>query len=256
MLLTIVVFLIVLSILILVHELGHFLMAKRVGIKVEEFGFGYPPRLFSKKIGETVYSLNLLPFGGFVRLHGEELAEKVKESKRAFWAKSKKARTVVIIAGVLANFLLAVVVFSVVYSVIGIPTQTDQVIIIGVVPDSPAAEVNLKEEDIILAVDEETLRNLDHFVELIEKKKGKEVSLLVRREEKEMSFSLVPRESPPSLQPTLADSRVASHRPAILLLVSSVQCGEAELLLLHTVMIISTDSLALSQKGMVLLQSV
>jgi len=72
MILTIITFLIVLSILVLVHEAGHFLLAKKAGIKVEEFGFGYPPRIVAKKIGETIYSLNLLPFGGFVRLYGEE----------------------------------------------------------------------------------------------------------------------------------------------------------------------------------------
>ena len=68
---SILVFIIVLSILVIVHELGHFLVAKKFGILVEEFGFGLPPKIFSKKIGETIYSLNALPFGGFVRLHGE-----------------------------------------------------------------------------------------------------------------------------------------------------------------------------------------
>ena len=66
---SIITFLIVLSILVLVHEAGHFFAAKKAGILVEEFGFGLPPRIFGKKVGETLYSLNLLPFGGFVRLH-------------------------------------------------------------------------------------------------------------------------------------------------------------------------------------------
>src|SRR3972149_3303855 len=71
MITSILVFLIVLSILVIVHELGHFIMARRAGVKVEEFGFGLPPRIWGKQIGETLYSINALPFGGFVRLYGE-----------------------------------------------------------------------------------------------------------------------------------------------------------------------------------------
>lgn len=85
MLLTIITFFIILSVLVLVHEFGHFLLAKKAGIKVEEFGFGLPPKVVSLKFGETVYSLNWLPFGGFVRLYGEELENekiKMKNEKR------------------------------------------------------------------------------------------------------------------------------------------------------------------------------
>ena len=71
MFITIVAFVFVLSLLILVHEIGHFAAARRVGIRVEEFGIGWPPRLFSRRIGETLYSINLLPLGGFVRMFGE-----------------------------------------------------------------------------------------------------------------------------------------------------------------------------------------
>lgn len=196
MLLTLIVFLIVLSVLILVHELGHFLIAKRVGIKVEEFGFGYPPRLFSKRIGETIYSVNLLPFGGFVRLHGEELTEKT-EAKNAFWAKSKKARAAVICAGVIANFLLAVVVFSIVYSFMGIPTRTDHIKIVGLLPDSPAEEAGLEEGDSILAVDGQALKEIDVFIDTVEEKKGEPLALTIGREGEELLFFLVPRPSPP-----------------------------------------------------------
>jgi len=197
MLLTVVIFFIILSILVLVHELGHFLAAKKAGIKVEEFGLGYPPRVWGKKIGETLYSINALPFGGFVRLYGEELADRVKENKRAFWAKSKKVRTAVITAGVLANFLLAVVVFSVVYSVIGIPTKIDQVKIIELVPGSPAETGGLQIDDVVLSVDGEPLGGLSNFVGLIEEKKGAEVTLLVERVGEEFLLAVTPREDPP-----------------------------------------------------------
>lgn len=228
MFLTLIVFFITLSTLVLVHELGHFLAAKKAGIKVEEFGLGYPPRIFGVKIGETVYSVNWVLFGGFVKLFGEELADQRRSKrgstlKRAFWAKSKKARTAVILAGVAANFLLAIFVFSVVYSFSGIPTKTDQVRIIGVVSNSPAEKTGLKENDIVLSVDGQELRELDDFIKLIDEKRGNQVGLMVVREkdnpclekvlgggpvieEKQVGFScqngnlvlwITPRESPP-----------------------------------------------------------
>lgn len=197
MILTVITFLIVLSVLVLVHELGHFLVAKRAGIKVEEFGFGLPPRIFGKKIGETVYSLNWLPFGGFVKLYGEELEN--GKGVKAFWAKSKIARTAVIVAGVLANFLLAIVVFSLVYSFSGIPTKTNKIIIAGVLANSPAEKIGLKEGDVVLAVDDEKLTALDRFLKLIDQKKGQPVKLLVVREKdnNQLIFRMTPRENPP-----------------------------------------------------------
>ncbi len=218
--LTLITFLIVFSVIILVHELGHFWIARKAGIKVEEFGFGFPPRLTGKKIGKTFFSLNWLPFGGFVRLFGEELVKdykkKGKDYKEAFWYKSKRARIAVLVAGVLANFLLAIVCFSIVYSISGIPTQTDRVNIVAVLPDSPAAELDLKENDIVLSVDEVKVNDLNHFVDLIDQRKGKEVKLLLERKkdnpclegilDDEQKFScqdsnlllgIEPRENPP-----------------------------------------------------------
>src|SRR3989344_5154650 len=100
MILSILTFLLVLSVLVIVHEAGHYYAARRAGILVEEFGFGLPPRIWGKKVGETLYSLNLLPFGGFVRLHGENVDEEIKNPERAFLNKSKKTRTSIILAGV------------------------------------------------------------------------------------------------------------------------------------------------------------
>jgi regulator of sigma E protease len=107
-LLTIIAFIVIFSILILIHELGHFLMAKRAGIKVEEFGLGMPPRIWGKKKGETVYSINWIPFGGFVRMLGDSATDaKSLKNKRSFASKSLRSRTLVIIAGVVMNFVLA-----------------------------------------------------------------------------------------------------------------------------------------------------
>src|SRR5687767_3578783 len=101
----ILVAIIVLSILVFIHELGHFSVAKKLGIGVEEFGLGLPPRVWGKKIGETIYSFNWLPFGGFVRLTGEDPEEEGKvhdkgKLKKYFWARSKKERAAVLLAGV------------------------------------------------------------------------------------------------------------------------------------------------------------
>ncbi|MGB9706783.1 MAG: site-2 protease family protein, partial [Microgenomates group bacterium] len=218
MLLTTLTFFFILSVLVLVHEFGHLLAAKKAGIKVEEFGFGYPPRIWAKKIGETEYSLNAVPFGGFVRLFGDPAEGKLvtgKAFKQSFLGKSKKARTAVILAGVLANFLLGVVVFSIIYSISGIPQKTDKIKIVGIAPGSPAQKFGLKEGDVILAVDDQKLTELTKFTKLIEEKKGKEIKLLVGREKDNpclekvlggagfscqdgnLLFWLAPRENPP-----------------------------------------------------------
>jgi len=206
MLLSVITFLIVFTVIILVHEMGHFLTARKAGIKVEEFGFGYPPRAFARKIGKTVLSLNWLPFGGFVKLLGEDLKEgpkKGKDYKEAFWYKSKKQRAIVLVSGVIANFLLAIVCFSIVYSVLGIPTDTDRVNIVGVLPETPAATVGIKENDVVLEVDEQKIENLDHFITLIDEKKGEEVTLLIARESESLTFKIEPRENPPENEGSL-----------------------------------------------------
>lgn len=122
---SILLFIIILVALVLVHEFGHFLAAKRAGMKVEEFGVGFPPRLFSRRRGETEYSFNALPFGGFVRIFGEnpeEVAERPKEASRSFSGKSRKAQAMVVAAGVVMNVLAAWALFSAGYMV-GLPAE-------------------------------------------------------------------------------------------------------------------------------------
>ncbi|MDE2839466.1 MAG: site-2 protease family protein, partial [Chloroflexota bacterium] len=103
MLITILAFLFVLSLLILAHEIGHFVAARRVGIHVVEFGIGWPPRLISRRVGDTLYSLNLLPLGGFVRMFGEFGGAE----PGSFMSKRPAERAVVILAGVAMNILIA-----------------------------------------------------------------------------------------------------------------------------------------------------
>ncbi len=154
---TLLIFIIVLSVLVLVHELGHFLAAKKAGIKVEEFGLGLPPRLIGKRIGETIYSINALPFGGFVRMAGEDAASKNIPKNRQFIYQKRSIKTVILIAGVIMHLLLAFVCFSVVYSISGIPTLTDHVKIEDILPNSPAKDAGLVSGDIVVSINNQNI---------------------------------------------------------------------------------------------------
>lgn len=174
---SILVFFFVLSILVIVHEFGHFWVAKRNGIWVEEFGFGLPPRVFGKKIGETIYSINALPFGGFVKLHGELTDDKVIDNKRAFLNKSKKVKIAVIVAGVVMNTLLAIVAFAIVYSHYGIPQEQGFVEVVGIVPNTPAANSKIVVGERIYAIDDKEVFKKDEVTN-ISAKGGKHILLV------------------------------------------------------------------------------
>lgn len=196
---TLLVFLLILSILVLVHEFGHFIAAKRAGVKVEEFGLGLPllPKLISIRFGETQYCLYPVLFGGFVKLYGEE-ATVTKDSYRAFSSKSKKVRAGIITAGVVMNFLLAVVAFSILYSVVGIPRKTDEVRVIGVLDSSPAKLAGITEEDVVVSIDGQAVHSNETFIQSIENRRGKEVTIEVRdRSGVTKQINVSPRESPP-----------------------------------------------------------
>ncbi len=190
-------FIIILTLLIVVHEAGHFFAARRLGIWVEEFGLGLPPRLFSKKRGNTIYSLNALPFGGFVRLHGENLDETITNPEVAYLRKSKKVRTAVVVAGVVMNLILGVVAFAVVYSFTGVPRETGVVRIVGISAGSPAEAVGLADEDIIKSVDSTQITSNSQFIGLIDENRGKEVTLEVERNQKLVDIKVTPRNQPP-----------------------------------------------------------
>ena len=211
MIASILIFLIILSILILVHELGHFFMARRAGIWVEEFGIGLPPRIIGKKIGETIYSLNLLPFGGFVRLHGENTKEGVTKPKRAFINKGKNTRALVIIAGVIMNFILAILAFSIVYSVSGIPREGENVKIVQVAEGSPAEAGGITTGEIVKSVDGNVVNTTSRFVDLIEERKGMEVTLTLFDGEGLREVKINPRGDPPEGQGPLGVTVTATE---------------------------------------------
>ncbi len=164
-------FIIILAVLILAHEFGHFIAAKRAGIRVDEFGIGFPPRLWKKKIGETTYSLNAFPVGGFVKIFGEnpdDLPAQAGESmhgkdvKRSFVHKSKWIQAWVVGAGIIFNLLLAWVLVSVGFMA-GLPFSAEDekygarvegaaLTVTQVMPSSPAEVAGLKGGDYILAL--------------------------------------------------------------------------------------------------------
>ena len=213
--LTLIVFILLLSILVIVHELGHYLAAKIIGVKVEEFGLGYPPKLFGKKIGETEYTLNALPFGGFVRLYGEngETTDEIKSKKhkikkivdnRAFCARSKLERMGILTAGVAMNFVLGVVVITYLFTQ-GVVVPTEKVRIQEVLPNTPANFSGLKVDDVIVSINGVKIKTAEGLIAETKKNAGKSVSLFIQRcgqkqvEKKEekcenLTVSLVPRE--------------------------------------------------------------
>ena len=197
MITSIIVFVAVLSVLILVHELGHFFVAKRSGVWVEEFGFGLPPRVIGKKVGETIYSINLLPFGGFVRLHGENSDEALSDPKRAFLNQNKKKKVAIIVAGVIMNFFLAITAFSISYSFSGIPRQTENVKVVEVAEGSPAADAGLKEGDVVKEIEGKEVKTTEDFINIIEEVKGETVNVVLLREGQELTLPTNLREDPP-----------------------------------------------------------
>ena len=208
MLVTIVAFILILSLLVLIHELGHFLLAKRFGIKVEEFGFGFPPRVFGKRIGETLYSINLLPVGGFVKLYGEDAAgggkvggAKVKNKnydlKRAFFARSAWQRALIVLAGVVMNFLLAVVLISYLFATQGVSIPGKTVRIVEVLKDGPSYVAGIKNDDIILSINAKMVEKNEDFIAETKAHLGEAVTVRVKRGEKIIAITLIPRlESP------------------------------------------------------------
>jgi regulator of sigma E protease len=200
---SILIFFLVLSVLVLVHEFGHFWVAKKSGVWVEEFGLGLPPRAWGKKIGDTLYSLNWLPFGGFVKLHGENLDDKVTNPKRSFLNKSKRARGLIVTAGVVMNFLLAVVLFAVGYTFSGFPRETSNVKVVEIANESPAQDAGFQKNDIVRTVGGEAATSNEGFVSLVEKHKGEDVIFGIERNGQALDISATPRKDHPANEGSL-----------------------------------------------------
>ncbi|TXH01799.1 MAG: RIP metalloprotease RseP [Candidatus Moraniibacteriota bacterium] len=221
--LTILIFVIVLGVLIFVHELGHFLTARRNGVKAEEFGFGFPPRVFgvvfddfTKKFRlvkgnedvespHTVYSLNWIPLGGFVRIKGEDRDAPLEPD--SFAGKSAWVRFKILVAGVVMNFLLAWVLFSVVL-MLGFPEQINpedraqyehtQVQILQVQPGTPAESIGLLAGDVLKKLDTTPVKNLSVVTDYIAAHKGKEIAVTIDRGGETLVLKGTPRTDAPA----------------------------------------------------------
>lgn len=246
MVLTAIVFLLILSVLVLIHEAGHFFVAKRLGIKVEEFGFGLPllPKIFSFKRGETEYSIYPALIGGFVKLYGEDEAGAGRVSlsgkdptslklrgaseERAFYSRPVWQRAIVVVAGVVMNTLLAVVIYYIFMFVGNFKTElpvyppdvqvpkfflVDQkvntkVIIGEVAKGSPAEKAGIASISQIVSVNGVRVEKMDYFLNVIKANKGKKITLewLDLKTNKKFTSIVVPRINPPKNEGALGVS--------------------------------------------------
>lgn len=209
---TVLIFLAILSVLVLVHELGHFFAAKLFKIKVEEFGFGLPPRVFGFKYGETLYSINWLPIGGFVKLYGEDEAgsgkvsikaqkTSLKDANRAFFSKPAWQRMVVIVAGVFMNFVLAVALISYLFAAVGVPVPTDKVVVSAVIKGAPAEIAGLTKGQVIESINGKVVKSPQDVLDTTRANLGKVVEVKVLTEEgSRQTIKLTPRKDYPKNQ--------------------------------------------------------
>ncbi len=215
---TILIFLAVLVVLILVHEWGHFITAKWTGMRVDEFGIGFPPKLFSWRKGETVYSINSLPIGGFVKILGENgdgdgEVLSVADQARTFSARPKWAQAIVLIAGVTMNVLLAwVVLVAILMMGTDVRVGSDVVspgtplMILGAVPGSPAEDLPLKAIILSAARGEEVLAvpTPESFREFVTNGNGAPITLTYRDGEVEETVTLTPARGVDPTKPDVA----------------------------------------------------
>ena len=192
-LITIAAFVLVLSFLVLIHELGHFWAARLLGIKVRELGIGFPPRAKGFWRNGIVYSLNWIPVGGFVRLEGES----DPDVPEGYAGKPVWARAAVLVAGSGMNLLLAWFIFG---GLASLPTERlvdSEIIIQEVVPGSPADEANLRAGDIIRSVNGQDILTIDQLARHVDDASGEEITMSVQRGTAPLAVYLTPRPNPP-----------------------------------------------------------
>lgn len=196
---TLIASIIVFGLMIFVHEFGHFILARIVGIKVEEFALGMGPKIISKKGKETLYSLRLLPFGGFCRMAGEMGNEGYTETaiydSGRFDQKPVASRMAVVIAGPVMNFILAILLFSLIFGFMGIPQDYDTTI--GeIMAGSPAESVGLQSGDRITGINGTPVASWSEMVELINAVPGQALQVQYARNGEERTVEIVPQPDP------------------------------------------------------------
>lgn len=201
--------LILIVVLVLSHEAGHFLLAKWRGVRVDEFGIGFPPRLLSVKKGETRYSLNFFPLGGFVKIFGED----GEEGPRSFASQSLWVRSLIVAGGVSANIIIAWIIFSLLAG-IGTPQIADggngEITVVAVAPGSPAEAAGMKSGDRVRG-----FSSVREVQESINKRRGEQIILDIERGGKPVTILAVPRVSPPEGEGALGIAMVEIARVAV-----------------------------------------
>ena len=183
----------IIVVIIIAHELGHFITAKSTGVKVDEFGIGFPPRLLSIRRGETLYSLNAIPMGGFVKLAGEQ----DPKVERSLASKGIGARLMVLSAGSLMNALLPLFLFSIAFMV---PHDVvmGQVVVEEIAENSPAAKANIRAGDTIISINEKEMNSTLDLSRYIQLNLGKETTFLLKHSDlSQEEVKLIPRWQPP-----------------------------------------------------------
>ena len=190
-------FIVTLTFLIFIHEMGHFITAKRSGVKVLEFGIGLPPRIWGKKWGGTLYSINWIPIGGFCKMLGEE--DPSEEGSLA--SKSPLTRLMVLSAGSIVMLIFPIILFTFVYMLPhNEPVALEGIEIVHVEKDTPAYFAGMQPEDEILSINGTPVKTIDELKELTAANKGKDTTFLVQRGEQQIEMQMIPREEYPQDQ--------------------------------------------------------
>lgn len=185
---TIIAAIILFGIIVFIHELGHFLLAKRAGIRIHEFAVGMGPKLFSTKKGDTLYSLRLLPIGGYCAMEGEDGES---NDPKSFGRKTILQRASVLFAGPFFNIVFAVVLLIPVFIYMGSPSTT-----LGkIIPNSPAQAVGLKVEDKIVDINGEKINSWEDVITSLHSSKGEEVKITVDRDKERKVFNVTPEKN-------------------------------------------------------------
>jgi regulator of sigma E protease len=215
MILTLLAFIVVLGIIIFVHELGHFIAAKLVGIRVETFSLGFPPKMISRKIGETEYVIAWVPLGGYVKMSGmvdESLGdEPLTGASWEFMSKNYLQKVFVISSGVIMNFLLGILVFFMLTWNVGKPVASNEPIV-GFAPEGyPAAEAGMMIGDRIITVESDSVTTWADLVDLIHPRAGEELIVAWERDGEIFSAQV----TPVGEEYTLGDSVISFGRIGI-----------------------------------------
>jgi len=180
--------LLILGVLIFVHELGHFAVAKANDVRIEEFSMGMGPKLLSKKTKETQYALRLFPIGGFVKMAGEDGEE--KEDPRSFSSKSVLRRIAILVSGPFMNFVLALVFFVIAFMALGVPSN--EPVIGRVLEGYPAITAGLEDGDRILAMNGKTMDTWEEAITVIRENTGEPITMKIQRNQEILTVDITP----------------------------------------------------------------